>query len=158
LSLTQVSSKIELTQEQILCLDLFHQILNPMLPLALPCTDPLYPTLVLLLSGEVENKVTQIPVLIDTGFDSFLIISRAIAKELNLKIIGETDVEIANGKNETYQIVEGTVIFLEFGNKVIDIEILVGDDEECLLGGKLLRLICKSFTIDYQKAQLQFKL
>jgi clan AA aspartic protease len=126
--------------------------------LALPCTDPLYPTLVLLLSGEVENKVTQIPVLIDTGFDSFLIISRAIAKELNLKIIGETDVEIANGKNETYQIVEGTVVFSDFENKVIDIEVLVGDEEECLLGGKLLRLICKAFTINYQKSQLQFKI
>jgi clan AA aspartic protease len=97
-------------------------------------------------------------VLIDTGFDSFLIVSRSIAKELNLKIVGETDVEIANGKTETYQIVHGTVIFPEFDNKVIDIEVLVGDDEECLIGGKLLKLICKAFTIDYQKSQLQFKI
>jgi clan AA aspartic protease len=144
--------------ELIQFLDQSHPILNLMPLLVLPCTDPLHPTLVLLLSSEVETQATQIPVLIDTGFDSFLIVSRSIARELNLYIIGETDVEIANGKTETYQIVNGTVIFPEFQDKVIDIEVLVGDDEVCLIGGKLLKLICKSFTIDYQNSQLQFKL
>jgi clan AA aspartic protease len=126
--------------------------------LDLPCIDPLHPTLVLLLSNTGDNRATQVPVLIDTGFDSFLTIPRSLAKKLCLDIKGEVEVELANGQNDTYQIVEGTVTFLDFGDKVIDIDILVGDDEECLLGGKLLKLICKTFTIDYQKSKLTFKL
>jgi hypothetical protein len=78
--------------------------------------------------------------------------------KLNLEILGETDVELANGQTDVYQIAKAKIIIPDFDYKSYIIEVLIGDDDECLIGGKLLQQICKSFTIDYQKSQLQFKL
>jgi clan AA aspartic protease len=126
--------------------------------LALHSIDLLHPTLVLLLSDEKSQQTTQVPAIIDTGFDSYLTLPREMVANLNLEILGETDVELANGQTDVYQIakVKITIPDLDYNSYII--EVLIGDDDECLIGGKLLHQICKAFTINYQKSQLQFKL
>ena len=126
--------------------------------LNLHCIDPLYPMLTLQVSDNQEQKSIQITALIDTGFDSYLMIPAKIAKELNLEIIKETNIELATGYQEVCQLAAGKVFLPDFWDGCFELEIILTDDDnECLVCGKMLQAMCKVFAIDYSRSQLQFK-
>ena len=117
-------------------------------------TDLLHPTLTLqILAGD---KNLQIPALIDTGFDSYLCLPHSIVKQLKLEIIGEDEIEIANGQNYLVNICIATISLSQFDNLSVEVECIVSDDGEALFGTKLLQVFFDSFEIDFVDQKLGF--
>ncbi len=125
--------------------------------LALPLSDPLHPSLTLLIqNGKNPELQRQIPVLIDTGFDDYLSIPIYLAMELDLEILGEDEVELANGEQYSVNMSRAVVDFLDLGCQV-SLDVILGEDQEALLGTKTLELLANRFGIDFDKSELFFE-
>jgi clan AA aspartic protease len=123
--------------------------------LELSTTDPLHPTLILqILAGDKK----AIPALIDTGFDSYLCIPKSVVEELQLEVIGEDEIEIANGQNYLVNICVARICLPELGNIKIEVECIISDDGEALIGTKLLQELFQQFSIDFSSNKLIFRL
>ena len=84
---------------------------------------------------EFENH-NQVEFLIDTGFSGFLCLPRSVLTELDLKISGTTDIEGIGLHSETLYVCVTNIFWLD--EKLNDIEIIVNEGEDFLLGTKLL--------------------
>jgi clan AA aspartic protease len=115
--------------------------------------------LVLQIQNGLNPKSSQqikIPVLVDTGFNSYLSIPHSLVKKLNLKIDGETEVELANGQQYTVYVGLVNIKLPDF-DTIFEIEAIFGEDQEALLGTKTLDLIASKFGIDFDKSELFFE-
>lgn len=121
-----------------------------------PLSDQLHPTLLLPIpTGAKEHEKLVIPALIDTGFDGFLSIPIYLAKELNLEILGETEVELADGAQYTVKVAMLTIEFLDY---IVEVEAILGEDQEGLIGISLINQMCEKFCINFKELQLEFEL
>ena len=125
--------------------------------LALPLSDPQTPMLVLhLQNGASPRNQVKIPALLDTGFNSYLTLPDSLVQRLNIKPIGETYIQIADGKQ--YIVPVGKVkLGLSNFNALFEVEAIFSEDQEVLLGTKALELIAKKFGIDFHKKELFFE-
>lgn len=130
--------------------------------LNLHLAEVLNPTLTLQVQGggETEAKeliAIQIEALVDTGFDDYLSFSYKLAQELGLSVIGQTNVELADGSQYDVQIAKAVVLLPQFQNTQIEINVILGDDEEPLLGTRLLKALCHKFSLDFEQNLLMLE-
>jgi len=119
----------------------------------LPLSDLLHPTLLLQIrTGQDLSQSIQIPALIDTGFDGYLSVPVYFAQELNLEILGETEVELANGQQYTVKI---ALLRIEFDKYLIEVETILGEDQEALIGTSLLNQISDKFILNFKERQIE---
>lgn len=122
--------------------------------LSLHLAEVLNPTLILQVqAGEKETELTavQIETLVDTGFDDYLSFSYKLAQELGLSVIGQINVELADGSQYDVQIAKCVVSLPQFPDTQIEIQAILGDDEEPLVGTRLLKTICNKFSLDFEQ-------
>jgi clan AA aspartic protease len=124
----------------------------------LSITDPLHPTLELQISNGEQKQNRKVPALIDTGFDGYISLPKSLASELNLEIIGETDVEVATGDNFVVQICVCRFSIIGLEIKTIEAEAIISNEGELLIGTKYLDLFFNKFGIDFQEKILHFDL
>lgn len=129
--------------------------------LNLSLSEPLNPTLTLQVQAGANQgpqlpqlKRVQINALVDTGFDDYISIPARLAQDLGLEIIGQTEVELANGSQYMVSVAVGQVSLVAYPEITLDVNILLGDDEEALVGTRLLAGICDKFSIDFKHSQL----
>ncbi len=80
---------------------------------------------------------TTIEGILDTGFDGYLCLPIIVAVPLGLELIDVADSELADGT-----VVEDEPVFagqVEWGDKILDVEILLTRTTEALIGTALLR-------------------
>ncbi|MBC7406329.1 MAG: aspartyl protease family protein [Candidatus Parcubacteria bacterium] len=121
--------------------------------LNLSLSEPLNPTLTLQVQAGANHgpqlpqpKRAQINALVDTGFDDYISIPARLAQDLGLEIIGQTEVELANGSQYMVSVAVGQVSLVAYPEITLDVNILLGDDEEALVGTRLLAGICDKFS------------
>lgn len=120
----------------------------------------LNPTLTLQVQGGGEAKeltAVQIEALVDTGFDDYLSFSYKLAEELGLTVIGQTNVELADGSQYDVQIAKAIIFLPQFQNTQIEINVILGDDEEPLIGTRLLKALCHKFSLDFEQNLLMLE-
>ncbi|BAY87833.1 hypothetical protein NIES267_73570 (plasmid) [Calothrix parasitica NIES-267] len=120
----------------------------------------LNPTLTLQVQGGGEAKeltAVQIEALVDTGFDDYLSFSYRLAEELGLPVMGQTNVELADGSQYDVQIAKAIVFLPQFQNTQIEINVILGDDEESLIGTRLLKALCHKFSLDFEQNLLMLE-
>jgi clan AA aspartic protease len=123
---------------------------------SLSIIDPLHPTLELQISDGASKRTSKVPALIDTGFDGYLSLPASLAKELELEIIGETEVEVATGHNFVVQICICRFFVVDLDLSEIEVEAIISDEGEILIGTKYLDLNLKTFTIDFANHKMLF--
>ena len=82
--------------------------------------------------GRQTIKLTAI---VDTGFEGDFCIPTRVAIQLGLELIGEEDVELADGTQRKQLVFAGAVRF--FG-EIIEVQIMLTDSEDALIGTTLL--------------------
>jgi clan AA aspartic protease len=108
--------------------------------------------------SKLPNQIQNLfPALIDTGFDDYLMISRTMAKQLDLKIIGEQDVELATGENYLCQYVEADVFFADKDSIRAKFPVMITESNESIIGTKLLSTWFYEFAISFKKSQIKLK-
>jgi clan AA aspartic protease len=121
---------------------------------SLSIIDPLHPTLELqILDGE-QNQVQKVPALIDTGFDGYICIPNNLARELNLEILGKTEIEVATGDNFIVQVCVCNFSILGLSMAIIEAEEIICNEGELLIGTRYLDLFFDKFTIDFKQKLL----
>ena len=128
--------------------------------LNLHLAEVLNPTLTLQVQGGGEAKeltAVQIEALVDTGFDDYLSFSYRLAEELGLPVMGQTNVELADGSQYDVQIAKAIVFLPQFQNTQIEINVILGDDEEPLIGTRLLKALCHKFSLDFEQNLLMLE-
>ena len=126
---------------------------------ALSHTDLLHPTLTLQISAGDKNQQSRvIPALIDTGFDSYLCLPKSVVEELHLEVIGEDEIEIANGQNFLVNICVAKVVLPQFGNIGVEVECIISDDGEALFGTKLLEVFFEFFQLNFKEQNIIFEI
>ena len=131
-----------------------------MMHLNLHLAEVLNPTLTLQVQGGGEAKeltAVQIEALVDTGFDDYLSFSYRLAEELGLPVMGQTNVELADGSQYDVQIAKAIVFLPQFQNTQIEINVILGDDEEPLIGTRLLKALCHKFSLDFEQNLLMLE-
>ena len=104
-----------------------------------------------------ELTAVQIEALVDTGFDDYLSFSYRLAEELGLPVMGQTNVELADGSQYDVQIAKAIVFLPQFQNTQIEINVILGDDEEPLIGTRLLKALCHKFSLDFEQNLLMLE-
>jgi clan AA aspartic protease len=121
--------------------------------LDLPLFDPLTPTLELVvLGGGRERKYSKVEIecLIDTGFDDCLAIPYTLAKELDLEVVGEASVILADGSQVASDVVFAHIIIQNDHNLACSVPVqLIDEESEPLVGIRLLSSICDKFSFDF---------
>lgn len=128
--------------------------------LNLHLAEVLNPTLTLQVQGGGEAKeltAVQIEALVDTGFDDYLSFSYRLAEELGLPVMGQANVELADGSQYDVQIAKAIVFLPQFQNTQIEINVILGDDEEPLIGTRLLKALCHKFSLDFEQNLLMLE-
>lgn len=122
-------------------------------------SDPLTPSLELLVSsnGEKESQKIVLQALVDTGFDDYLCIPKQVIEKLNLPLLGQDEVILANGEQYTVDICRGFAYMPELPHLKLEIDIIIGDDEEALIGTRFLNTLCTKFSIDFKKSLLSLE-
>lgn len=127
--------------------------------LDLPLSAPLTPSLELLVSSNGESKSQKIVLqaLIDTGFDDYLTIPKIIVETLQLPLLGQDEVILANGEQYTVDVCRGFAHIPDLPELKLGVDIIVGDDEEALIGTRFLHTLCKKFSIDFEASTLSLE-
>jgi len=81
------------------------------------------------------RQTIAIAAIVDTGFDGDLGLPTRHAVQLGLQLIGEQIVELADGTRRNELIFAGSVRFLD---ETRDVEIMLTNSEDALLGTRLL--------------------
>ena len=80
-----------------------------------------------------------------------------MAQQLDLEIIGETEIEVATGHNSLVQICICRFTIIGLNVEKIEVEAIISDDGEILLGTKYLELSFDKFGINFANSSLEFK-
>ena len=100
---------------------------------------------------EFENG-KKVECLIDTGFSGALCLPRSLMKEFELKKIFEEEIYGIGAHKQVVDVAITKIIW--FGTK-IEIEVLINDGDDRLLGSELL--VENILTINYKKKNLTIK-
>ena len=81
------------------------------------------------------RQAIELTAIVDTGFDGDLCIPTRVAVQLGLELIGEEEVELADGTQRNQLVFAGSVRF--FG-ETRAVQIMLTDSEDALIGTELL--------------------
>ena len=94
----------------------------------------------------------KVRALIDTGFDDFFSIPKSLANELGIADteLQETEVQLGNGDQVTVDVGICELIF-PFSDEILVMNVIIDEDDECLIGMSLLSEICSCFEINFEE-------
>ena len=86
--------------------------------------------------------------MVDTGFTEYISIPSNFAQQLGIKVVDNQTVYLADGSAEVFAV--GTVTLKLSNNLNIEFscEAFISDDDEVLIGYKLLELICQKLNAE----------
>lgn len=125
--------------------------------LELPLLEIHYPTLECTVSGNGEHSSSiMITALIDTGFDGFLSMPKRLAQELNINNnLKQTEVQLGNGDQVTVDVGQCNLQFA-FAKQVFVVDVIIDEDDECLIGMGMIVEIANRFELDFEKEIIRF--
>jgi clan AA aspartic protease len=113
------------------------------------------------LSIEIENQKKlhlRFSALLDTGYNGFISIPKAVAKKLDLKPKGIKSVSYGSG--DIYdEIVTSAYIYFE--DLVYEADLLVTEGDDILLGTRFLTMVClsldKDLVFSFRNQEIRFE-
>jgi predicted aspartyl protease len=82
--------------------------------------------------------------------DDFFSIPKSLADELGIAELKEAEVQLGNGDQVTVDVGICELI-LPFSSEVLVMNVIIDEDDECLIGMSLLSEICSSFEINFEQ-------
>jgi clan AA aspartic protease len=124
-------------------------------------TDPLHPQLIIhLLEPNEKLEKLKIKSLIDTGFDEYLAIPDFVAKSLNLVEKSLIQVNLGEGSCNNLPVAEILMKVSGFEQEIL-VDVIITQDEEAIIGTKILELICREnqvkFCLDFINSKIGFE-
>lgn len=99
-----------------------------------------------------SRQTVELTAIVDTGFDGYLNVPTRAAVQLGLDLIGEEDVELADGTQRKQLVFAGSVRFL---GKTTEVRIMLTDCEYALIGTSLLNQY--PLTIEFPGGQVKLR-
>lgn len=96
------------------------------------------------------RQAIELTAIVDTGFDGDLCLPTRVAVQLGLELIGESDVELADGTRRNQLVFAGSV---QFFSETQEVQIMLTDSEDSLIGTNLLEK--HRVSIDFPGAQVK---
>jgi clan AA aspartic protease len=123
---------------------------------AVPLTDVTRPFANFQVSNYyLEGQKLNGSALLDTGFTGYLSLPISVVDTLKLPVLGQSNVEIADGSQVVFDIV-ACRLFFDFLKMSFVLPALASDNDEPIIGMSLLQEVSERFSIDFEQGLINF--